>query len=262
MTEATNKKLADLRKPFPPEAIDQIPKAGTVLDYVGHAYITERLLDVDPEWTWEPLGVDQAGNPAVGLYNGEASLWIKLTVCGVTRIGVGSEKDTKNDLYKQLVSDAIRNAAMRFGAALDLWKKHTPPERVAAQSSPAVEKQQGNASSRVAAPAGGDPTDAFLDVLMQPHEWWDNRLDKRNPKAPDFKAKNTNKNWAKSGVDQNGNPGPEDLWLRDAPAPFEEALAAGATEYSSVSSGYAVGNTVAEAVLNLDAVIVEDDEPF
>ena len=58
MTEATNKKLADLRKPFPPEAIDQIPKAGTVLDYVGHAYITERLLDVDPEWTWEPLGVD------------------------------------------------------------------------------------------------------------------------------------------------------------------------------------------------------------
>ena len=160
------------------------------------------------------------------------------------------------------MSDAIRNAAMRFGAALDLWKKHTPPERVAAQSSPAVEKQQGNASSRVAAPAGGDPTDAFLDVLMQPHEWWDNRLDKRNPKAPDFKAKNTNKNWAKSGVDQNGNPGPEALWLRDAPAPFEEALAAGATEYSSVSSGYAVGNTVAEAVSNLDAVIVEDDEPF
>src|SRR5690554_4723465 len=25
------------------------------LDYVGHAALTDRLLDCDPEWNWEPL---------------------------------------------------------------------------------------------------------------------------------------------------------------------------------------------------------------
>ena len=40
------------------------------------------------------------------------------TVCGVTRIGVGDGKS-----MKELIGDAIRNAAMRFGVALDLWSK-------------------------------------------------------------------------------------------------------------------------------------------
>ena len=262
MTEATNKKLADLRKPFPPEAIDQIPKAGTVLDYVGHAYITERLLDVDPEWTWEPLGVDQAGNPAVGLYNGEASLWIKLTVCGVTRIGVGSEKDTKNDLYKQLVSDAIRNAAMRFGAALDLWKKHTPPERVAEQSPSAVVAKGREASPQPPAPAGGgNPSDPWADILSNRAGWYDNRYDKKNPKAPDFKATNKNSLWNTMGTGRDGSPGPMALWLSDAPPDFVDSFDLGLSELA-LPNNSVKANTVAEAVNLLDAVIVEDDEPF
>src|SRR6185312_4603857 len=51
-------------------------------------------------------------------------LWIKLTVCGVTRYGYGSaDGKSGGDAMKEMIGDALRNAAMRFGAALDLWHK-------------------------------------------------------------------------------------------------------------------------------------------
>ena len=105
---------AALRKPFPPSAIGKLPKGGTQLDYVGHAVTTDRLLSVDPEWTWEPVALDEQGLPA---FQGR-DLWIRLTVCGVTRYGVGDGASKK-----EAIGDAIRNAAMRFGVALDLWSK-------------------------------------------------------------------------------------------------------------------------------------------
>ena len=106
---------AALRKAFDKKSIGKIPKGGTQLDYVGHAAVTDRLLSVDPEWTWEPMALSPEGLP---LPDGNGNLWIKLTVCGVTRIGVGDGKS-----MKELIGDAIRNAAMRFGVALDLWSK-------------------------------------------------------------------------------------------------------------------------------------------
>jgi hypothetical protein len=115
--------LAKLREPFKPEQIGKLPKGNTSLDYVGHAVVTARLLDVDPSWSWEPLAFDAAGLPAVSQVGKEWVLWIKLTVCGVTRLGVGSCPVAAFERDKQLVSDAIRNAAMRFGVALDLWSK-------------------------------------------------------------------------------------------------------------------------------------------
>lgn len=102
-----------LREPFPAEMVGKLPKGGTTLDYVGHGAVTDRLLEVDPEWQWEPLSVDEHGFPRLDL---DGNLWIKLTVCGVTRLGVG---DGPN--MKVLIGDALRNAAMRFGVALDLW---------------------------------------------------------------------------------------------------------------------------------------------
>jgi hypothetical protein len=108
-------KLEELRKPFPKEQIGQLPKGGQLLDFVGHADVTDRLLSVDPRWTWEPLGLTPEGLPALDRFG---NLWIRLTVCGVTRIGVGDGKSAK-----ELISDALRNAAMRFGVALDLWAK-------------------------------------------------------------------------------------------------------------------------------------------
>ena len=148
----TPEKAAALREPFPPEVIGKLPKPTKAdnkkgecrecggwhglpavhLDYVGHAAATDRLLSVDPEWTWRPMALDDAGLPLIR--NGE--LWILLTICGVTRPGVGDGKSTK-----EMIGDAIRNAAMRFGVALDLWAKEDlhaaspepPPELVTAE---------------------------------------------------------------------------------------------------------------------------------
>ena len=111
-----NKEQAQaLRKPFPPETIGTLPKGGTQLRYVGHAAVTDRLLEVDPEWNWEPFATTEHGLPAL---DEAGNLWIRLTVNGVTRPGVG---DGNN--MKERIGDAIRNAAIRFGVALDLWSK-------------------------------------------------------------------------------------------------------------------------------------------
>jgi hypothetical protein len=91
------------------------------LDYVGHAALTDRLLDCDTEWNWEPYTLDHNGNPFVDSSGG---MWIKLTVCGVTRLGYGDAGGkTGGDAMKERIGDCLRNAAMRFGAALDLWHK-------------------------------------------------------------------------------------------------------------------------------------------
>lgn len=117
--------LMALRKPFPKEQIGKLPRGRTELDYVGHADVTSRLLEVDPEWNWAPLASDENGLPLFDLdKNGNpVGLWIMLTVGDVTRLGYGSVPSTQNDPVKVLIGDALRNAAMRFGVALDLWAK-------------------------------------------------------------------------------------------------------------------------------------------
>lgn len=141
--------LAKLRAPFPDNQISKLPKPSKKqtdelkadfkkgvrcqvcggwhqpdvvhLDYVGHAALTDRLLDVDPLWSWEPMGFAQDGTPA---FDKTGGLWIKLTVCNVTRLGYGAaDGKTGGDAVKEIIGDAMRNAAMRFGAALDLWHK-------------------------------------------------------------------------------------------------------------------------------------------
>ncbi len=94
------------------------------LDYVGHAALTDRLLEADPFWSWEPMGFAPNGLP---LFDQSGGLWIRLTVCGVTRLGYGhapvKEFQEPGAREKEIIGDALRNAAMRFGAALDLWHK-------------------------------------------------------------------------------------------------------------------------------------------
>lgn len=117
-----DKQAAALRAPFPKSQIGKLPRAGIQLDYVGHAAVTSKLLEVDPLYTWEPIAVNPDGSPAltnVGLSpQTKMGLWIRLTVAGVTRPGFGD-----GNSIKECISDAIRNAAMRFGVALDLWAK-------------------------------------------------------------------------------------------------------------------------------------------
>lgn len=140
-------KLAQLREPFPSSQVGTLPQPykkdsakGTCgecgkyhglpamhLDFVGHGAVTSRLLEVDPEWTWEPMALDQQGLPALDRHG---NLWIRLTICGVTRLGVGDGCS-----MKVLIGDAIRNAAMRFGVALDLWINGSEDEKKEGQES-------------------------------------------------------------------------------------------------------------------------------
>lgn len=123
------------------------------LDYVGHAAITARLLDVDPTWAWEPVALDSTGLP---LIDKDGGMWIKLTVLGMTRLGYGdADGKTGPSAMKERIGDALRNAGMRFGMALDLWHKgvlEMEPERfepnnadtwvMKADSAPTVEALQ------------------------------------------------------------------------------------------------------------------------
>lgn len=147
-----------LRKPFDPKAVGLLPKISCFgcsdalkkrtgrscskhraekcdecgaymtnghihLDFVGHAAVTDRLnTAAGPEnWMWEPLSFDTNGFPRL---DAQGNLWIKLSIREptkewVTRLGYG---DGSNSM-KELIGDALRNAAMRFGVALDLWTK-------------------------------------------------------------------------------------------------------------------------------------------
>lgn len=165
--------LKRLREPFAPHHISKLPKPTKAqtdavkadykkgircklcgswhhpdvvhLDYVGHAALTDRLLDCDPEWSWEPIAF-RDGLPA---FDATGGLWIRLTVDGVSRLGYGHAAAKPGvdpgAREKEVIGDALRNAAMRFGAALDLWHKgdlHGPDE---------------NDSEPAAAPPPADP---------------------------------------------------------------------------------------------------------
>jgi hypothetical protein len=144
--------LALLRKPFAENQISKLPKPTKAqtesvkadfktgirckvcgawhhpdvvhLDYVGHAALTDRLLDADINWSWEPVAFTDLGLPA---FDQTGGLWIRLTVDNVTRLGYGHAASKPNQdpgaREKEVIGDALRNAAMRFGAALDLWHK-------------------------------------------------------------------------------------------------------------------------------------------
>lgn len=149
LTEQQITSLAKLREPFPQAEIRYLPRVwcGTCRDmkgackshqrtkcqkcrnnissahidlaYVGHAEATNRLLNVDPAWEWEPVALDEKGLPQ---HDQNGGLWIRLTVCGVTRLGYGNADGKRGgDAVKEIIGDAIRNAGMRFGMALDLW---------------------------------------------------------------------------------------------------------------------------------------------
>ena len=105
-----------------PKIVGKLPKAGTSLDFVGHADITRILLTIDPTWRWVPIAWDN-GRPAIHIENGIATMWGELTVLGQARLGVGSVRADKQELDKELIGDFLRNAAMRFGICLSLWTK-------------------------------------------------------------------------------------------------------------------------------------------
>lgn len=122
----TEKKMLDILTKYgvpDPAIVGKLPKGGIQLDFVGHADVTKMLIEIDPLWSWEPAAFDSDGLPAYRVENGMAHMAGWLTIHGVRRLGIGSVQHNKGDLMKELVSDFLRNAAMRFGVCLSLWTK-------------------------------------------------------------------------------------------------------------------------------------------
>tara|TARA_R100001509_G_scaffold151564_2_gene111078 strand:- start:19 stop:678 length:660 start_codon:yes stop_codon:yes gene_type:complete len=106
-----------------PKIVGKLPRGNIKLDYVGHAEITRILTEIDPLWKLEPLKIDDDGLPAYRVENGMAHMMGALTLLGHTRLGIGSAPHNKQDLFKELWSDLIRNTAMRFSICVSLWSK-------------------------------------------------------------------------------------------------------------------------------------------
>lgn len=178
-TDPREQALEQLRRPFAPDEIEKLPKVlnrndnnkercqrgsrvsadghfcggwharAMHLDYVGHAGITDRLNEVDPEWDYEFMHVElspwtedavaklyESGTPealtearrlvrAHGRpLSRDGGCWIRLTVLGVTRMGFGDAAGKSGpNATKEVIGDALRNAAMRFGVGTYLWSK-------------------------------------------------------------------------------------------------------------------------------------------
>jgi len=117
LTKEAKDALMKLREPFSEREIDQTPEG---LSYVGHANLTKRLLDVDPAWNWDFV-FQEMGGPVI---DKDGGMWIRMTICGMTRLGYGDAGSrTGPNAMKERIGDALRNAGMRFGMALDLWMK-------------------------------------------------------------------------------------------------------------------------------------------
>lgn len=142
MTGDVEAKWKALRAPFAEDEVELLPKPyskdspkgnckdcggyhglpAVHLSYVGHAGLTMRLDDVvgPAGWSWEPFALDAAGLPAMG----HGGMWIRLTILDVTKIGFGDANGkTGPSATKEIIGDALRNAAMRFGIGTYLWSK-------------------------------------------------------------------------------------------------------------------------------------------
>jgi hypothetical protein len=129
----------------------------------------------------------------------------RLQVLGVMREDVGTGRD-----YKQAATDAFKRAAVRFGIGNELYSyeqnwvevdgdgKYAKPVEDPAH---AYARRHGNSLGKPTRPAiatevafGAVESSTMTDVdsAICPKcggQMWDNRLTKRNPKAPDYKCR-------------------------------------------------------------------------
>lgn len=179
--------------------------------YIEANTVRERLDSVVPgEWdlTLELLP------PISGSDDSDAVCAFKarLQVLGVIREDVGTGKD-----YKQAATDAFKRVAVRFGVGNELYSyemnwvemdgdgKYAKPVEDPAH---AYERRHG-AGRGIAATTPAVATDAGSPSVPHTHantltdvdavscpkcggRMWDNRLTKRNPKAPDYKCRDRN----------------------------------------------------------------------
>ena len=174
--------------------------------YIEANTVRDRLDTVVPgEWdlTLELLPA-ALGEDADGA---QCSFKARLQILGVIREDVGTGRD-----YKQASTDAFKRAAVRFGIGNELYDyeqnwvemdgdgKYAKPledpqvtymRRYGnANAAGAVSGASGNGTLQ-SVPAASVLTD--MEIVSCPKcggRMWDNRLTKRNPKAPDYKCQN------------------------------------------------------------------------
>jgi len=204
---------ARLSGPLPTEAISwrqdgkPITRDGRHLArfvaYVEANTVRERLDTVVPgEWDLTLTPLPQLNGEPAG--ETTCSFKARLQVLGVVREDVGTGRD-----YKQAATDAFKRAAVRFGIAHELyaygqnWVELDGDGRYARPvEDPAVvyARRNGAAAERIYEPARESGAEASerrtparaLDEESCPKcggRMWDNRLTKRNPRAPDFKCR-------------------------------------------------------------------------
>jgi hypothetical protein len=143
-----------------------LTEAHADLAYIGHADVTERLDLVDPEWSWKPRSTQIPDDMLDGLtrhgdmqtmerlvsayppkYDNDGGMWIEMTIHNddgeqVTRIGYGDAPGKRgSSAIKEIIGDAIRNAAMRYGVARYLWSRSDIA--LAKAGRPTTSKQKG-----------------------------------------------------------------------------------------------------------------------
>jgi hypothetical protein len=138
--------------------IDTLPKGGTELRYLSHIWVRKAFQDADPDWSWEPMGHDEQGQPVLERNDAgqPVGLWIRLHLLGTVMPGYGSVEPGKRDAIKELIGDALRNAGMRLvGGAL--WVKTKPARKPPAKKQTAVDREIDHLRQQVDPPADEAP---------------------------------------------------------------------------------------------------------
>jgi hypothetical protein len=173
--------------------------------YIEANTVRERLDSVVPgEWdlTLELL-------PPIAGEDGEGtqcSFKARLQILGVIREDVGTGRD-----YKQASTDAFKRSAVRFGIAHELYayeqnwveldgdgkyaKPVEDPQLAYARryGKPALAPVSASNGSSPVQSSPGTSLLTDMDIVSCPKcggRMWDNRLTKRNPRAPDYKCQN------------------------------------------------------------------------
>ena len=181
------------------------------VSYIDAQTVRERLDSVVPgEWnlTIELLPSPGGANDNDFPEPANCAFKARLQILGVVREDVGTGKD-----YKQASTDAFKRVAVRFGIGHELYEmgqnwvqmdgdgKYAKPvedpqaayeRRLARTRNPESAESAGSAGSEGEAPLEFKRASLPSDVPPCPKcggKMWDNRLGKRNPKAPDFKCR-------------------------------------------------------------------------
>jgi hypothetical protein len=193
--------------------------------YIDAGTVRERLDAIFPgRWELDITPLPQVTTAdADGVDNTGVAFRATLTVAGVSRADVGQGKD-----WKAASTDAFKRSAVRFGIGHELYDMDVnwvPVDGDSKYPKPLIDPQenyerrhgkpaapQASARERERVPAPGKVQDAVAAAAAPPTaappaegpseevpacpdcggRMWDNRMTKRNPRAPDYKCRDRN----------------------------------------------------------------------